>query len=450
MDNNYFLLKKRKKRMIKQFSIALYSVISFFLFFSSALAANKTVNSRPLEINYPQVPGTGFTPKTVSTSLPNYVKYIFDFSIFIIGIIILGAIIYSGAEYFSSVGDPGKLKKAKNGLISAFIGAIILLSSVLLFNTINPALTVLTPIKPNDISSVVIPGVYLCDYKIKEDINSLIDQYINGKTAKEVNTAAKKIKSLMQTKDGNCSLMQYSHNLGAHAFSQGNTSFVIPQKITITKQDQTTITKVYDYGIILHEKDNFKGKCQLLYFYSPKKELIGSNFSLARSVTVFKKPSPSITNNKKDKGVTFFQCIKYNTDVGLCPGTYSKVQPPKSSTSKNPLVNALFSSPKSYSYKTPRGEKHIFNNALTSDYKTDDVRSLEISPPGAYFTIFSDKEDLQGDKCKVFSRNDDNIMSYSIGRCGLGCHWYIKAILGTLSKCVPCTKSIMVISGQVL
>ena len=89
---------------------------------------------QPLEIKYPSIPGEGTPPTVVSQGLPGYVNYIYYFFFAIIGIIILGALIYSGVLYLLSVGNPEKLISAKKGITSAFLGAIILFSSYFIFS----------------------------------------------------------------------------------------------------------------------------------------------------------------------------------------------------------------------------------------------------------------------------------------------------------------------------
>ncbi len=116
---------------------------------------------RSLEITYPTVPGAT-PPTTVETEVPEYVKYIFNFLIVISGLVALGVIIYAGFQYFTSVGDPGKMQDSRDRILSALLGLVILVGSWLILMTINPQLLVLT-IKPIPfVPSTLYSGVYLC------------------------------------------------------------------------------------------------------------------------------------------------------------------------------------------------------------------------------------------------------------------------------------------------
>lgn len=107
-----------------------------FLFFSFSLVL---AQDRELEIDYPDITGAQ-TPEIVATGLPEYVKYIFNFSVVAIGFVVFGVLIYNGLIYLSSAGAPAKMSSAREGILAAFLGAIILLSSYLIFTTINPQL----------------------------------------------------------------------------------------------------------------------------------------------------------------------------------------------------------------------------------------------------------------------------------------------------------------------
>ncbi|MEA3344465.1 MAG: hypothetical protein U9Q16_02175, partial [Patescibacteria group bacterium] len=86
------------RKILKIFSVSLLILITLFLFHSVGLA------EKDLEIEYPEI--LGDKPETVATTIPEYVKYIFTFSIVIIGIIAFGALILGGTRYITSVGDP--------------------------------------------------------------------------------------------------------------------------------------------------------------------------------------------------------------------------------------------------------------------------------------------------------------------------------------------------------
>ena len=113
--------------------------ILIILIFASVLIGGFCFAQRKLEIIYPTVPGAE-TPTTVKTALPEYLKYVFTFAIMIAGLLAFGALIYGGFLYLTSAGDPSKMKDGKDQTIAGFLGLIIVLSSFLILNTINPQL----------------------------------------------------------------------------------------------------------------------------------------------------------------------------------------------------------------------------------------------------------------------------------------------------------------------
>ena len=73
-------------------------------------------------------------------ALPQFIKYVFIFSLSIVGIIGLAAIVIAAFGYLTAVGNPQKAADAKDKILSALLGIILLLGSFLLLRTINPDL----------------------------------------------------------------------------------------------------------------------------------------------------------------------------------------------------------------------------------------------------------------------------------------------------------------------
>jgi hypothetical protein len=115
--------------------------IFFLLLLIFLLGANFIFAQRELELGYPEVPGTE-TPTTES-SLPDYIKYVFNFSILIAGLVAFGALVLGGIKYLTSAGSATAIKGAKDQIFAGILGLIILLSSYFILTTINPQLTVL-------------------------------------------------------------------------------------------------------------------------------------------------------------------------------------------------------------------------------------------------------------------------------------------------------------------
>ena len=118
----------------------------FFLliFLGIILIASRVLALEPsgLELKWPSSPGTQIM-LTVSTPLPELVKYFYEWGIALGGLAVFIALVIAGFQYLTSVGNPAAMKEAMDKIQSAFLGLALLLGSWLILNTINPELTTL-------------------------------------------------------------------------------------------------------------------------------------------------------------------------------------------------------------------------------------------------------------------------------------------------------------------
>ncbi|MDI6883401.1 MAG: hypothetical protein QMC93_02985 [Patescibacteria group bacterium] len=140
--------------------ILLIIILGIFIVFSNVLA---------LEVTWPPSPrGTKLTDTSDLTVL---VKYLYEWGIALGGLAVFIALIIAGFQYLTSMGEPTRLAESKDRIKSAFFGLILLLSSWLILNTINPQLTTLQPIElkleavftPCDTTEKDCPEGYQCD-----------------------------------------------------------------------------------------------------------------------------------------------------------------------------------------------------------------------------------------------------------------------------------------------
>jgi len=131
----------------KIFLISLFFVF-FLSFFYSTFAQ---------EVEYPRIPISKEETMTVTetTSLPEYVKYIFYWGIIIGAIAVLVSLILGGFRYLISSNNPAAAKDAQNQISSAILGLIILLASGIIFNTINPKIKTIKLAPLQEFSSYV-------------------------------------------------------------------------------------------------------------------------------------------------------------------------------------------------------------------------------------------------------------------------------------------------------
>lgn len=192
-----------QKRMFYIFLLVLLLLVSKEVIFAQ----------KELELKYPSVPGAE-TPLTTKTAFPVYVKYIFNFSIMAAGLIVFVSLVYGGFRYLTSAGSPSAITDAKDQIFSGILGLIILLSSYLILNTVNPQLLVfrfgekeIKPIasKPQPPAEATttkyvffqiplgkIISRAILDDSTQNEFNNAID------TAKETEEKAKKLRDLAQ------------------------------------------------------------------------------------------------------------------------------------------------------------------------------------------------------------------------------------------------------------
>ena len=111
----------------------------FFLLLFFFLGAILVFAQKPLEVVYPQLPGV-LTPTTTKTALPDYVRYIFQLSLFIGAMLTFGSLLYGGVRFLTSAGSPAAKKDAQSQISAGILGLIILVSAYIILNTINPQL----------------------------------------------------------------------------------------------------------------------------------------------------------------------------------------------------------------------------------------------------------------------------------------------------------------------
>lgn len=75
------------------------------------------------------------------TLLSRYLRAIYVYFIWIVGIVATVMVIYGGLRWVAAAGNPGQIKEARDIIDNAVIGVIIGLTSVVLLNIINPKLT---------------------------------------------------------------------------------------------------------------------------------------------------------------------------------------------------------------------------------------------------------------------------------------------------------------------
>ncbi len=132
-------MREKQQNINNRLLLWLFVFLALTLIFIFTPEADKQlIFAQELEVDYPDIPGAG-TP-TPSTSLPDYVKYIFNFSLIVAGLVAFGALVYGGMRYLTSAGTPAAMSLAKEQIFAGFLSLVILLSSYIILTTINPQL----------------------------------------------------------------------------------------------------------------------------------------------------------------------------------------------------------------------------------------------------------------------------------------------------------------------
>ncbi len=440
----------------KILSISLLGILTIVLLSNFALA-------RELEIIYPDLPGLQ-TPVSTKAFLPDYVKYIFHFSLLIAGLVAFGSLVYGGFRYLTSVGNPTAITDAKEQIFASILGLIILLCSFLILNTINPQLLVLdVELKPigggvilyknpgcpggsNPGASDLKPDDYMRVKLSLRDLDELEDKvgsiyfyekpgdlkvFLYSKTEWDGTKSP-----IIPIKAGDCvpiagaakSIELQYMDTGVY-FCKDNTKqeciYYKNSTEVLPKGWDDKITYVYfrnpsngpNYGAVLHSKANFKGSCQLIIKDETVKRSTEGSFNnnkWASSITVFKQnPERSIGT-----GVIFYRNRDYNKETckdekckkGNCNSSCHDGSDRCKCKGGDPFGGLPF------------GEALLDFSATTKAWDWGDSIYID----GNYRVLLFEKENF-GDEyykglidgeCEIFRDSDPNLRDNRIEKCG--------------------------------
>jgi hypothetical protein len=94
-----------------------------------------------LNLTYPRLPG-GFKLED-ATNLPDLVAWLYTFFVMISGLAAFVMIVWGGVQWMSSQGNPTATGDAKDKIKMALLGLLLVLSSFIILQIINPELTLL-------------------------------------------------------------------------------------------------------------------------------------------------------------------------------------------------------------------------------------------------------------------------------------------------------------------
>ncbi len=92
----------------------------------------------PYSPNFPAIPGTESLSPTAG--IPQLITFAYLAGLWLVGLVVFVQITMSGVRWLVSAGKPEEIAKAKNDITNALLGLVLLLSSYVILNTINPDL----------------------------------------------------------------------------------------------------------------------------------------------------------------------------------------------------------------------------------------------------------------------------------------------------------------------
>lgn len=113
-------------------------ILSGLLIIFGLLFSLQVYGQARLETDWPVAPGG--KELTATSTLVDFIDYAYRWAMLLGGLFAFFALIMGGFQYLTSVGDPNKMRDAKERIIAAILGLVLLLSTYVILNTLNPEL----------------------------------------------------------------------------------------------------------------------------------------------------------------------------------------------------------------------------------------------------------------------------------------------------------------------
>jgi hypothetical protein len=202
-------------------------LILFFLFFAVGFLSAQD-NEKYFEVDYPQiqelrpvyVEGGGF---------PEYIEYMVYFLIAFSAAVTIVSLVRGGMSWVTAQGDPVKIKDGRERIGGAIFGLIIILSSSLFLNSLNPQLIKMDHLEVIEVEQPYPPGIHLSQLTyIPEDEEEF------GKEVFRISRANRNLEEF------NVKSIRIANHLDSSGELAG-----------------------YYYAVLLHELPSFRGRCAL-------------------------------------------------------------------------------------------------------------------------------------------------------------------------------------------
>ena len=214
---------------------------------------------RPVETDYPKIDDE--RPESTITSVPKYVKYVYNFFIWASALLALIVLVMGGFKYFISAGSIDKIRDAKSQITAAILGLLILFASYLILTSINPDLVVfrLKRIKP--IISALPSGVLVCQKEV--EVSRAFQLTNNFKKAEEYwqqKEIAEELSQIIEIISDNCYAVNGQGDIRSDLDNKITNIYFIPGEEFRNKESYLAL-----YGAVVYEKRGYGGKSQSLH-----------------------------------------------------------------------------------------------------------------------------------------------------------------------------------------
>ena len=248
--------------MKKSFAIIIISIMLF------SLAGFVFAQGRELEIEYPEIAGE--QPEETTTPVTEYFKYIFNFLIWVSGIIALVVLVSSGMNYLTSTGNPEAMNEAKSKIGAALLGILILFGSYLVLITINPDLIVFRLPRLRPIMSELPAGVLVCQEKVETESGEdailkawdlVLEYKLLSPSEEREKEIKKELDAILDKVALECYTISGSGDIREDFDNKIKFVYFIP---SITLGADGSFELIVEYGAIIYEDRGFKGLSKVL------------------------------------------------------------------------------------------------------------------------------------------------------------------------------------------
>ena len=274
-----------RKRQYFIFLLTFFLILNFWVLVQNAFAAAPALPSplgQPTEIEYPEIQ-KGDAPLTVQTTpLVKYAEYLFYFLIWGSGILALLALIYAGFLYITAVGNPDKLRDAKDRIFSALLGLAIILGSYAILWQLNPHFLTFELEDLDPLINTLAPGVLVCKTANAPVAEAWVEQ--NGILLGNLDLTAKRLArirldQILSEINKSCYYIKTEGNVKADFNDQIKEIYFVPD----IEYRNRSIVSVLHYGAAVFSDNDYEGIG--LLFLSHMNPLVGLTPSVFKYAT---------------------------------------------------------------------------------------------------------------------------------------------------------------------